>query len=96
MSNATEAALETIILRSFREVCGFETVDRDEDFFEVGGTSLQAVEIVTQLQARLGDDLPLLAIFFENPNVAAIAAAIVEALTPEERETIDRLLAAAG
>jgi acyl carrier protein len=47
----------------------------DDDFFELGGHSLLAVELVAELNERLGADVSL-ADFFELPNPRSVAQSI--------------------
>jgi aryl carrier-like protein len=47
----------------------------EENFFEVGGHSLLAMQLIARLRAELGADLSLRAIF-EGPTIASIAARV--------------------
>lgn len=47
----------------------------DDDFFELGGGSVQAVEIAGRVRDDLGIDIPL-RLFFESSTVAELATAI--------------------
>ncbi|HLL69421.1 MAG TPA: amino acid adenylation domain-containing protein [Micromonosporaceae bacterium] len=47
----------------------------DDDFFALGGQSLQTVQVSTRLAAALGRDVPV-ALVFRHPTVAALAAAL--------------------
>ncbi|MVA82492.1 AMP-binding protein [Agrobacterium vitis] len=42
------------VLDAFREVFGRHDISADDDFFSVGGTSLQAMEILLHLEEKLG------------------------------------------
>lgn len=55
----------------------------DDDFFDMGGTSLRAVEIFDQVRARFGAELPI-SVLFEHRTVERLA----EALMPEGRRSI--------
>ncbi|HWC49678.1 MAG TPA: acetoacetate--CoA ligase [Solirubrobacterales bacterium] len=63
-------------LRAFWEsALGLEGVGDEEDFFALGGTSLQAAEVFTLIRDRLGIELPLSALI-EAPTVRALTAAV--------------------
>ncbi|MFC4126656.1 non-ribosomal peptide synthase/polyketide synthase [Nocardia rhizosphaerae] len=72
---APETATETAVAAAFAEVLEVDRVGRDDDFFELGGTSLLA----TRLMARLGTDLDArvpVRQLFDTPVVRALAAAV--------------------
>ncbi|HEX8050393.1 MAG TPA: thioesterase domain-containing protein, partial [Solirubrobacterales bacterium] len=54
---------------------GLEGIGDDEDFFALGGTSLQAVEVFTLIRERLGVELPLSALI-EAPTIAALTESV--------------------
>ncbi|MEJ2853300.1 MULTISPECIES: type I polyketide synthase [unclassified Saccharothrix] len=58
----------------WRETLGVARIDPDDDFYELGGNSLFAIQIVSRLR-QLHGDLPMSAIF-EAPTVSGLAAAI--------------------
>ena len=63
------------------------------NFFDLGGHSMQAIQIVWQLQDRLGVTLPLRTIF-EQTTVADLAKLVIEApLTALDEETLAALFA---
>jgi amino acid adenylation domain-containing protein len=63
-----EQALATL----WEEVLGIDGVGRDDDFFDLGGDSILAVQLVTAVARRLGCLVPLAALF-DGPTIAAMA-----------------------
>jgi acetoacetyl-CoA synthetase len=59
----------------WESVLGVQGIGDEDDFFALGGTSLQAVRVFTQIRERLEVDLPLSALI-EAPTVGALAAAV--------------------
>ncbi|MFB7874152.1 amino acid adenylation domain-containing protein [Nocardia sp. NPDC056064] len=64
-------AAERAVAAAFAEVLGAEQVGAEDDFFDLGGTSLTA----TQVAARLGVSVRAV---FDAPTVAALAAGLAE------------------
>ncbi len=59
----------------WESVLGLQGIDGGDDFFALGGTSLQAVRVFTQIRDRLGVDLPL-SVLMEAPTVAELAVVV--------------------
>jgi amino acid adenylation domain-containing protein len=72
---APRTLLEARVAALWRELLQRPQVGMDENFFEIGGHSLLAMQLIARLRAALGADLTLRAIF-EGPTVAAMAARI--------------------
>lgn len=60
-----------------RAVTGAARVALDDNFFLLGGTSISALRMVSQLRAELGVPLPLGAVF-DSPTVGALAEAVLK------------------
>ncbi|MBW4600745.1 MAG: amino acid adenylation domain-containing protein [Calothrix sp. FI2-JRJ7] len=65
----TELALEKI----WAEVLSVERVSINDNFFDLGGNSLLAVQLIEQIHKQLKRDLPLAALFL-NPTIAQLAS----------------------
>jgi amino acid adenylation domain-containing protein len=73
---------EREVARIWCEVLGLDRVGVHDDFFKLGGHSLQAVRISTKLQELYDIELPLRRLF-EATTVASLAAALEEAIKAE-------------
>ena len=69
---------EEAVAAAFATVLGIEPIGRDDPFFDLGGDSLQAAEVMTLIAARLDRDLPL-SVFVEAETPAQLAAALQRA-----------------
>ncbi|MFP2934612.1 phosphopantetheine-binding protein, partial [Pyxidicoccus sp. 3LG] len=70
--DAPRGPVEEKLAALWRERLGLEFVGRDDNFLEIGGNSLMAAQLLTQLRDTFGVNLPLAALF-EAPTVAGIA-----------------------
>ncbi len=69
--------MEIAVGKAWAEILGMEKIGPDEDFFSLGGHSLAAMRIMSQLSRQVGRRLPL-SLLFDQPTVRALAAAIEE------------------
>lgn len=69
-----EQQIEATLHRIWSEALGIETIDRNANFFELGGDSVNAIGIATNM-AKEGLDLEPQDLF-EHQNIAALAAAL--------------------
>ncbi|MEU7007485.1 amino acid adenylation domain-containing protein [Streptomyces sp. NPDC046332] len=72
---------EELIAEVWREVLELDEVCRDDDFFDLGGDSLLAGEVLSRLRPRAGGALPLRMVF-EHSRLADLAAALPAAPAP--------------
>jgi acyl carrier protein len=70
------------------KVLGVEPVGRHDNFFDLGGDSLSAMQMLSRVRQQLELDIAL-PLFFGNPTVAGLARVIVQGLV--DRETHDDL-----
>lgn len=68
-TNATEAAL----LEIWRRVLGTSTVGVDDNFFDLGGTSLGLMEVHANMRRSLASDVTIVEMF-QYPRISALAA----------------------
>lgn len=71
--------LEIDIAQIWAEVFRVERIGRDDNFFDLGGHSLVAIQIIARLRRKLGVELALPTIF-KAPTVALLAQSILESL----------------
>jgi natural product biosynthesis luciferase-like monooxygenase protein len=69
--------LEKWIARTFCEVLGLEAIDRHQNFLEVGGNSLMAMQLLSRLRKKVDHTITLNTIF-ENLTIAELAATLSE------------------
>jgi nonribosomal peptide synthetase MxcG len=64
--------LEQAVMKVWRDVLGATSVAPADDFFALGGKSLQAIQVANRLGMALGREVPVSALF-RHPTVAALA-----------------------
>ncbi|MFB9905621.1 type I polyketide synthase [Allokutzneria oryzae] len=67
--------LETTIARVWAEVLGIAEVGADEDFAGLGGNSLTAVQLISQVRRAVGVRVPM-QVLFDAPTVSAMAGVV--------------------
>ncbi len=71
--SAARSPLEASLVGMFAEVLGLAVVGADDGFFDLGGHSLRALRLVSEIERRFGIRLPL-AVLLEAPTPRALAA----------------------
>jgi acyl carrier protein len=66
-------SLETIVLNIWRKVLGRPGIGLNVNFFEVGGTSLKAVQVIAMIRKEVKQNLSIVTLF-ECPTVRLLAA----------------------
>jgi acyl carrier protein len=93
---APRGEVEERVAAVWREVLGVAEVGALDSFLELGGDSLLATRMMARLREELAVDLPMDRLF-EQPTVAAVAAAAVEARAGRAGEDdLARMLAEIG
>lgn len=79
--------LETIILRIWETILGQRGISVQDDFFALGGQSLQMIQVANLLGAQLGREIPI-ATLFRHPTAAQLACALSQQgeFAPEQLE----------
>src|SRR5450432_2413662 len=65
------------IAKIWMEVLGVPSIDSDANFFDIGGDSMKAMEVILRVSQVLHVELPLMA-FFEDPTVEHLGAVVDE------------------
>jgi FkbH-like protein/FkbM family methyltransferase len=68
---------ERALLEIWRRVLGRPRIGREENFFDLGGTSLRAVQLIAAIKRELQRDVSIVTLF-EYPTVASLAARLRE------------------
>ncbi|HSE15898.1 MAG TPA: beta-ketoacyl synthase N-terminal-like domain-containing protein [Pyrinomonadaceae bacterium] len=85
--NDTEKAVAAI----WQELFGLEEIGVHDEFFELGGSSLLAIQLITRLRNSFGEDVSMNSIF-EQPTIAGLAEIVAGAhLKSEELAEVDRV-----
>jgi len=70
---APASTLQATLLNIWKRVLGRPRIGMNDNFFEVGGTSLRAVQMIATIKKELKQDLSIVTLF-ECPTVALLAA----------------------
>jgi amino acid adenylation domain-containing protein len=87
---APEDGLETQLAQIWSEVLGVERVGRLDNFFELGGHSLMVMQVTARIQAGLGWQAPINALF-EHQTLAAFARHLQDAGAAADAQALDAL-----
>ncbi len=71
-----QAMIEKSIVHIWKEVIGLDDVSREDDFFIIGGSSLQSIQVVNRLSALMRRNIPI-NLLFQHPVVSNFAEAIL-------------------
>jgi len=84
---APRTALEQVLAGIFSEVLSLERVGVNDGFFDLGGHSLQATQVLSRVREAFQLELPLRKLF-KAPSVAGLAASVLE--DEAKRERVER------
>ncbi|RAM48425.1 MAG: polyketide synthase [Hapalosiphonaceae cyanobacterium JJU2] len=74
--------VEQIVATTWQKVLGIEKIGIYDNFFDLGGSSLIGVEVISQLQKELNTHIPIISIY-ERPTISSLA----EFLSSDEQAT---------
>jgi acyl carrier protein len=84
MTDREPTQLEQDLARIWQDVLGVPSIGVNDDFFDLGGHSLMALELASRVRKSLGvDSFPI--DVAETPTVASMSEAIVAALHDRSR-----------
>ncbi len=86
---------EIFVLELFRQLVRDEEIGVEDDFFDVGGHSLLAIQVVSRIREHNAVEVPL-GVLFENPTARGLAKYIVGRPTPspapvDKPRAVDRI-----
>ncbi|HEU5380143.1 MAG TPA: phosphopantetheine-binding protein, partial [Ktedonobacteraceae bacterium] len=84
---APRTLLEERLAQIWAEVLGLERVGVMDNFFEIGGHSLKATQIISRIRQVAGVIVPLRN-FFEDPTIAGLANVLDHLLIQQEEDTV--------
>lgn len=90
LTREPQGELEVHIAKVWREVLKLEQIGAHDDFFQMGGHSLQATQIVARLEHQLHISI-LLSQVFESPTIASMAQVIASSETRAPLPAIARV-----
>ncbi|MFB2772378.1 SDR family NAD(P)-dependent oxidoreductase [Pelatocladus sp. BLCC-F211] len=77
--------VEQIVAKTWQKVLGIEKIGIYDNFFDLGGSSLIGVEVISQLQKELNTHIPIISIY-ERPTISLLA----EFLSSDEQATLQK------
>jgi len=75
--------IEARIASVWQMILGVDAIGTEHDFFALGGTSIQAIEVCTCMEQELGVEVPV-RLFFESPTIAGLAARLGDAVSADD------------
>ncbi|HKR11861.1 MAG TPA: amino acid adenylation domain-containing protein [Pyrinomonadaceae bacterium] len=82
--------IEEVVANTWGEVLGVQQIGSTDNFFDIGGQSLKAVQVVARLSNLFRIELPVTSLF-EAPTVQALARVVERSLTCSEISRIERV-----
>jgi hypothetical protein len=77
------SVVEKVLAELWSDALHVSPIGIHDNFFSLGGNSLQATRLITRIQEKFQSGVPLLALFFQDPTIAGLANALLSAGTGE-------------
>jgi len=77
--------IEEIVAKTWEKALGIEKIGIYDNFFDLGGSSLISIQIISQLQKELNIHIPVVSIY-EKPTISSLA----ELLSSNEQDFIQK------
>lgn len=84
--------LEFLLAGIYEDVLGIEKVGRHDNFFSLGGNSLQGTQVISRIQSAFRVDLPITALF-RKPTISELGEEISQGGKQEDLAMIAEILA---
>jgi len=94
-ADSRHATVHDAVRSGFVEVLGIDEPDEHDDFFELGGDSLMALSLFLHIEERVGETLPITAIY-DAPTIAKLTERLLNGAAPARRTNLVELRAASG
>ena len=85
MQRQTLTGVEQAVREIWAEFVPVDDIDAEDDFFELGGTSLALITVVMRLSERFGIPLDT-SIIVEGATIASLARCVERLVAPAERQ----------
>jgi amino acid adenylation domain-containing protein len=89
---SNESLIEALLADIWREALGVTEIKPTDNFFDLGGNSLTAIQVAARAQQMLGQEVSVVALF-ESADLAAFAKRLETALSPNFNGQLSQLLA---
>ena len=83
---APRTPIEALLAQMWADVLRVPRVGVDDDFFDLGGHSLRATQVIARARAAFGIELPLRSMF-ETPTVAGLSLTVARSLIETSEPT---------
>ncbi len=87
---APRTAVEEILSGIYADILGLESVGREDDFYQLGGHSLNATQIVSRIRDVFHIEIPLQSVF-EKPTILDLAAHLQEEIQQPRAVTTEAI-----